>query len=146
MMAVKSRFSWLVTDMKAIVRQCLQMLLFVAVWLGAERLVEWTGWPVPAAVLGLFAVLALLGLGVLPERFVADGAARFLGDMVLFFIPPLVAAVQYGPLLESHGLPIVADVVLGTLAVLVGTAFVTERTLRWESRRHARSSDGGASP
>jgi len=127
-------------------RPYMQMLFFVAVWLGAERLVEWTGWPVPAAVLGLFVVLTLLGLGVLPERFVADGAARFLGDMVLFFIPPLVAAVRYRPLLESHGLPMVADVVLGTLAVLVGTALVTERTLRWERRRHARSSGGGAFP
>jgi holin-like protein len=130
--------------MQAVLRQFMQVLFFVVVWIAAEQVVRLGGLPVPAAVIGLFVVLALLGVGALPERFVAAGASRLLGDMLLFFIPPLIAAIQYWPLLRSHGIRMLAAIVLGTLAVLVGTALVTERALRWERGRHGTAIvDGG---
>ena len=118
-------------------RAALQVLFFVGVWYATQRLLQWLHWSLPAAVPGLFAVLLLLASGVLPERRLAAGADWLLGEMLLFFIPPLLAVVRYGPLLEQSGWRLLATIMLGSLLVLVGTGLVVERTLRWERARHA---------
>lgn len=119
-------------------RATLQVLFFIGVWWVAQRALDMLHWPVPAAVLGLFAVLALLLSGVLPERRLAEGAQWLLGEMLLFFIPPLLAVVRFGPMLAQSGWRLLAAIALGSLLVLTGTGLVVERVLRWERARQQR--------
>lgn len=130
--------------LRAHLRAGAQVLFFVGVWSATQRMLDWLHWSVPAAVPGLFAVLLLLASGVLPERRLAAGADWLLGEMLLFFIPPLLAVVRYGPLLAQSGWRLLATIALGSLLVLVGTGLVVERTLRWERARHARRESQGA--
>ena len=121
-----------------LLRGTAQVLFFVAVWCAAQALVQRLHWPLPAAVPGLFLVLGLLAAGVLPAHRLETGADWLLGEMLLFFIPPLLAVVSFGPLLEHSGLRMLASIALGSLLVLAGTGMVVERTLRWERARRAR--------
>ncbi|MBW4048575.1 MAG: CidA/LrgA family protein [Proteobacteria bacterium] len=117
----------------------------MAIWLVAQRFVTLYHLPVPPAVVGLFFVVALLLARVVPAHHVADGANWLLGDMLLFFIPPLMAIIQCRNLLASHGLQIIAAIVVGCLTVMVGTGLIVERTLQWErSRQHAIARRRGA--
>ncbi len=118
-------------------RAALQVLFFIAIWCLSQQALQWLHWPLPAAVPALFVVLALLAAGVLPEQRLAAGADWLLGDMLLFFIPPLLAVVRFGPLLAHSGLRLLGAIALGSLLVLVGTGLVVERTLRWERARQA---------
>ncbi len=120
-------------------RATLQVLFFIGVWWIAQRALDLLHWPLPAAVLGLFAVLVLLLGGVLPERGLADGARWLLGEMLLFFIPPLLAVVRFGPMLAQSGWRLLAAIALGSLLVLAGTGLVVERALRWERARQQRA-------
>ncbi|MDE2254606.1 MAG: CidA/LrgA family protein [Betaproteobacteria bacterium] len=117
------------------VKRLIQALFFVAIWLVAQRFVTLYHLPIPAAVVGLFFVVALLLARVVPAHHVAAGANWLLGDMLLFFIPPLMAIIQFRSLLATHGLQILAAIVLGCLTVMVGTGLIVEQTLRWERSR-----------
>ncbi len=121
--------------MLSLFKRGIQALFFVAIWVVAEKFVRLYHLPVPAAVLGLFFVVALLLAGIVPEQHVAAGANWLLGEMLLFFIPPLMAIIQFGNLLASHGLQMLAAIILGSLTVMVGTGLIVERTLRWERTR-----------
>ncbi|OEG72589.1 murein hydrolase transporter LrgA [Shewanella colwelliana] len=106
------------------------LLAFVAQWL-VDRL----GLPVPSSVVGLAALFLLLALNWLPERFVAVGATWLLGELLLFFIPPVVASIHYAPLLHQYGVSLMLTLVAGSACVLVSTGFVIDRVFRFERRR-----------
>ncbi|WP_221798739.1 CidA/LrgA family protein [Oceanobacter mangrovi] len=90
--------------------------------------------PIPGSVFGLGILVLLLGVGIVPERAVKAGSAVLLGELLLFFIPPVVSVLKYRALLQADGLVIVACVVLGTLMALVGTALVVDRIYTLEKR------------
>ena len=131
------------SNLRQPLRAGVQVLFFVGVWFAAQFLLHWLQWPLPAAVGGLFLVLALLAAGVLPEHRLAAGADWLLGQMLLFFIPPLLAVVRFGPLLAHSGLRLLGAIALGSLLVLVGTGMAVERTLRWERGLRSRTASTG---
>ncbi|ODU65577.1 MAG: hypothetical protein ABT00_22920 [Bordetella sp. SCN 68-11] len=98
----------------------LQVLALVAVWWAADTAVRWTGLPIPGGVVGLFAVLGI-----------DQGAHWLLADMLVFFIPAVVAMVRYQDLLRNEGLKLAAVIVLGNACVMLTTAV----TVEWISRR-----------
>ncbi|TJZ70083.1 CidA/LrgA family protein [Chitiniphilus eburneus] len=115
-----------------------QVCLLAAFWLGADALARAVGSPVPGGVLALAALLALLLLGWLDANRLRRGAEWLMAEMLLFFIPPVVAVVQFQALFRSEGLKLLAVIGLGTLCVMAGTALVVDRVFRWEHRRRIR--------
>jgi holin-like protein len=111
-----------------------QLLFFVAVWCGCDGLIRALHWPVPAGVLGLFLVTALLWVGWLRTRHIEQGARWLLGEMLLFFMPPMMALIQHHELMSGLGLRLVLAVTLGTLIVMGGVGWVVERAIRLEDR------------
>lgn len=109
-----------------------QVLGFVGLWAAADVLVRRFGWPVPSSVVGLLALTTVLLLGWLPTRHIEQGARWLLGDMLLFFIPPLMALVRHEELFGWLGLKLALAVGLGTLFVMGGVGWVVERVTRWE--------------
>lgn len=116
-----------------------QVLILIAVWWAADAVAGWAGVPVPGGVLGLAAVLVLLLGGWLPLRLVDAGAKWLLADMLVFFVPAVVAMGRYHELLRSEGLKLVAVIVLGNACVMLATAV----TVEWIVRRR-RAHRGGA--
>ena len=115
-------------------RIAVQSAGIAAVWFAADYVVRRFGLPVPGGVVGLVALLALLFCGGVAPRWVKAGADWLLSDMLLFFIPAAVAAVQYGGLFREDGWRLALVVVAGTLMVMVAVAFAVEQAARLERR------------
>ncbi len=61
------------------------------------------------------------------------GAEWFLADMLLFFIPAVLAVLGHRELLGLLGLKILAVICIGTLTVMTVTAFTVDLCYRWRS-------------
>jgi len=120
-------------------RWLLEVLFFVGVWAAADVVVRHLDWPVPSSVVGLLALTTVLLLGWLPTRHIERGARWLLGDMLLFFIPPLMALIRHQELFGWLGFKLAVAVVLGTLFVMGGVGWVVERVRRWEDGLSGRS-------
>ncbi|WP_380182851.1 CidA/LrgA family protein [Kalamiella sp. sgz302252] len=110
----------------------LQVLLYIAFFLAAQALVDWLHLPLPANIVGMLLLLALIMLRVLPLNWVKAGSRWLLAEMLLFFIPAVVAVVNYSQLLRVEGWRIMLVITLSTLLVLSATALVVDRVYRLE--------------
>ena len=124
-------------SLKRFLQVLLQVSLLCLIALSAQWLVDLLSLSIPSSVVGLAGLFCLLALNWLPERFVAVGAAWLLGELLLFFIPPVVASIHYAPLFEQYGVSLMLTLVLGSTCVLLITGFVIDRVFRFE-RRHNR--------
>ncbi|MBV7315841.1 CidA/LrgA family protein [Shewanella sp. NIFS-20-20] len=121
----------------AISRCCLLIIQVGALMLlafGCDQLALWLGLPIPGSVLGLALVLILLGTQSMPERAIQLGAAWLIGDLLLFFIPPVVSVLHFESLLETYGVQLLLLVVIGTACVMIGTGWMVDKLFTLEQR------------
>ncbi|MDU4091651.1 MAG: CidA/LrgA family protein [Pantoea sp.] len=109
-----------------------QVAIYVGLFIGAQQLVSWLHLPLPANIVGMLMLLALLALRVMPLKWVKAGGNWLLAEMLLFFVPAVVAVVNYGDLLKAEGWRICVVIALSTLMVLAATALVVDRVYRLE--------------
>lgn len=116
----------------------LQITALILIWLAALELS--TRWlhPIPPTVCGIAITLALLALGLFKREWLADGAGILLREMLVFFIPFIVAIVQYLEALSSHLMAILAITLISTLSVMLATGLAVDLTWRLQTRLHAR--------
>ena len=112
-----------------------QVLLYAGLFVFAEYLVSWLHLPLPANLVGMILMLALIVCRILPLQWVRAGARWLLAEMLLFFVPAVVAVVNYAQLLLVDGWRIFAVIALSTVMVLGTTAWVVEKVYRYEMRR-----------
>ncbi|HMK73105.1 MAG TPA: CidA/LrgA family protein [Myxococcaceae bacterium] len=72
--------------------------------------------PLPAGLLAMLTVLALLLAGLLPLAAVHRGASFLLRYIGILFVPVCIGAVRQLPLLRAHGWAFVGLIVAGALA------------------------------
>ncbi len=111
----------------------LQILLLIAFWLAGEGLVRWTGLPLPGGIVGMFLVLGLLVLGWVNPAMMRRGAQWFLAEMLLFFVPAVLAVLDHHEFLGWLGLKILAVILIGTITVMGVTALTVDLCCRWKS-------------
>lgn len=114
----------------------LQVAALTAFCLGCDRVAGALALPLPGSVLALGLLLVLLATRVVPLADLRRGADWLLAEMLLFFIPAVMAVSQHVALLRSEGVRIVAVILLSTLLVMTATAFLVDTVWRWH--RHAR--------
>ncbi|MGE9551326.1 CidA/LrgA family protein [Erwinia amylovora] len=110
----------------------LQVVLYIAFFMVAQQLVDWLHLPLPANIVGMLLVLVLIMLRVLPLGWVKAGSKWLLAEMLLFFVPAVVAVVNYSQLLRVEGWRILLVIGISTLMVLSATALVVDRVYRLE--------------
>lgn len=115
-----------------IARTTVQVILLCLVWFVADRLSSQFLPVVPTGVLGMFLVLVALWLGWLPLSWCQDGARWLLAEMLLFFIPAVVAIIQYRDMIVSAGFRILLVIALSSAIVMVVTSLVVDRCYRLE--------------
>lgn len=118
----------------------LQVALLAVVWHLADAFSHRFTPLLPAGVLGMVLVLLLLGMRILPRRHVAEGAGWLLREMLLFFIPAVIAIIQYPDLVWRHGLGVLAVIVISTTAVMASTTLAVEAVFRLQGRHRAPNS------
>jgi holin-like protein len=122
----------------AIVRRLqvpIQVVLYAGLFIVAQYLVQWLHLPLPANLVGMLMMLVLILCRVVPLNWVRAGARWLLAEMLLFFVPAVVAVVNYTQLLMVEGWRIFAVIALSTLLVLGATAWVVDKVYRFELSR-----------
>ncbi|WP_226573425.1 CidA/LrgA family protein [Mangrovibacter yixingensis] len=115
-----------------------QVVLYAGLFVLAEYLVQWWRLPLPANLVGMLLLLGLIVTRLLPLSWVRAGARWLLAEMLLFFVPAVVAVVNYTQLLMAEGWRIVLVIMLSTVMVLAATAWVVEKVYRFEVARMSR--------
>lgn len=115
-------------------RIALQAAGLGALWMAVDWAVRAVGLPIPSGVIGLAVLLVLLFSGGITPAWVKDGANWLLSDMLLFFVPAAVAAVQYGGLFREDGWRLALVVVAGTAFVMVAVAVAVDLAAKLERR------------
>ncbi|WP_454622051.1 CidA/LrgA family protein [Bradyrhizobium cenepequi] len=109
----------------------LQAGIVLAFWLVGEVLVRILAIPVPGAIPGLALLLLFLTSRRLSVVSIRRGAEWFLADMLLFFVPAVLAVIDHREFLGLVGLKILFVILLSTTAVMLMTAFAVDRCYRW---------------
>ena len=112
-----------------------QVLIYAGLFVCAEYLVNWLHLPLPANLVGMLLLLTLIVCRVIPLKWVRAGARWLLAEMLLFFVPAVVAVVNYTQLLMVDGWRIFVVIALSTMMVLAATAWVVDKVYRYELKR-----------
>ncbi|EAA8369132.1 CidA/LrgA family protein [Salmonella enterica] len=112
-----------------------QVLLYAGLFIFSQYLVSWLRLPLPANLVGMVLMLALIVCRIIPLSWVRAGARWLLAEMLLFFVPAVVAVVNYAHLLLADGWRIFSVIAISTLMVLGATAWVVEKVYRYEMSR-----------
>ncbi|MCT4707428.1 CidA/LrgA family protein [Enterobacteriaceae bacterium H11S18] len=120
----------------------IQVPVQVALYAGLFILAQWAvdRWhlPLPANIVGMLLLLMLIICRVVPLKWVREGSRWLLAEMLLFFVPAVVAVVNYLQLLMVDGWRICLVIAISTLLVLGLTALVVDKVYRFEQALEAR--------
>lgn len=112
-------------------RTLAQIGALLALWWMGKALAVWWALPLPGGVIGLALLLLLFACRLVQPGWLRAGAGLLLAEMLLFFIPAVMALLDYGPLLRAQGARILLVIVCSTLLVMAATALAVE----WVCRR-----------
>jgi holin-like protein len=112
----------------------LQIGVVGAFWIAGEAIVRATGVPLPAGIVGLALALAALSARGLPVSTMKRGADWLLAEMLLFFVPAVLAVLDHRELVGILGVKVLAVIVLSTIAVMGVTALTVDLGYRWKVR------------
>ncbi len=111
-----------------------QIGLIMAFWLVGEAVVRLAGISLPSGIVGMALALALLASHRVSPFSMRRGAQWFLADMLLFFVPAVLAVIDHGEFLGWLGLKIFVVILAGTAAVMCVTALTVDLCYRWSVR------------
>lgn len=109
-----------------------QVVVLALIWFVADFLVRTLHLPLPANLTGMLLLLALVFSHVIDVNWLRQGATWLLAEMLLFFVPAVVAVVNYQDLMKQEGLRIILVLIMSTVAVLASTAWVVDKLYRYE--------------
>ncbi|UNW07052.1 MULTISPECIES: CidA/LrgA family protein [unclassified Acinetobacter] len=122
------------TRFKYISKIILQISLLLAFWWIGSILQSLFKLRVSGAVIGLFIVLTGLLTGFFKLEWIKSGSDFILGELVLFFIPCFVGLIKYKHLFLTEGWQLVFAVILGTICVMVVTAYSVHLGFQFENK------------
>ncbi|MBK4715960.1 MULTISPECIES: CidA/LrgA family protein [Tenebrionibacter/Tenebrionicola group] len=113
----------------------LQLIIYIVIFIIAGQLVDYFSIPLPANIIGMLLLFIMIITGLLPVKFVKQGATFLLSEMLLFFVPAVVAIINYFDILEKEGIRIIAVIALSTIIVLATTAWVVDKLYNYELKK-----------
>lgn len=127
-------------SIKAILMQLLKHSLLVVIqvaalsliWFFSDWLVNQFHLPLPANLTGMLILLLLVMLKVVNVEWFRRGASWLLAEMLLFFVPAVVAVVNYQDLMRQEGIKIGVVLVASTILVIASTAWIVDKMHRVE--------------
>lgn len=111
------------------------LALLLAFQLAGEGVAPLLPLPIPGPVVGMVLLLTALGLRVVKLEWVKGAADVLLSRMGLFFVPAGVGVIAHTELLRREWMPIVAALLVSTVAVLAATGFTERAVARLRGRR-----------
>lgn len=112
-----------------------EIAILFGVCLAAEAIAALLPIALPASVISLVLLLALLLGGVLKERQIQTAARFFITNMGLFFVPAMVGTIAYVDALKAQALPFLAVTFLTTPLVYLVTAWSVQLLIRGRNKK-----------
>lgn len=106
-----------------VAKTVLQLTLLILIWWLGAWMQSTFHLPISAGVIGLLLLLLALLSGVFKLHWIKQGSDFILAELVLFFVPCIIGLVKYKQLLLAQGTQLILAVVLGTICVMVITAY-----------------------
>ena len=75
--------------------------------------------PIPGSLIGMFLLLILLGLKVLPVKWFELGTETLMALMPFLLIPPTIGLMNYGSFFMNKGISLCITVVASTFLIIV---------------------------
>lgn len=119
-----------------------QFFWIVISYFAGGILSEALGLPVPANVLGLVFLFAILALRWIRLSDVEDAADFIIGHLALIFVPSAVGIMEYFGLFQSSFVRIIVPWLVACVVGYAVTGWVTQAAIRMQERRRAMGSDG----
>jgi holin-like protein len=116
----------------------LQALMMCLVWFSCDYFINWIKLPLSGGILGLGVILFLLLTQSIQIESIKGGAQLLLRDMLLFFIPAVLAVLEHHEFIGLLGLKILCVIMLSTMAVMLVTALVVDYCYHWRTH-HTKS-------
>ncbi|TWB47885.1 holin-like protein [Rhizobium sp. ERR 922] len=116
-----------------------QILLLLAFWQAGEAIVRLAHLPIPGAIAGMLLVLVLFTSGKVKLASMKRGAEWFLAEMLLFFVPAVLALLDHGEFIGIIGLKVLTVIFAGTIIVMGVTAIAIDFGYRLMMRQGASS-------
>ncbi|WP_454780415.1 CidA/LrgA family protein [Legionella sp. WA2022007384] len=113
----------------------LQVGLVCLFWLSSELIVHFLKLPFSGGIFGLGMVLLLLATKRLTLNLIKHGAELILADMLLFFIPAVLALLEHHEFIGLLGLKILFVILLSTLCVMLVTGTIVDYCYHWRTDR-----------
>jgi holin-like protein len=82
--------------------------------------------PIPANVLGVIALFALLCAGIVQERHIAEAVDFLFEHMAFFFIPIAVGLMDWGGVFYSYGMALLAAILISSFLSLWVVGFIVQ--------------------
>ncbi|WP_237665882.1 CidA/LrgA family protein, partial [Vibrio sp. V28_P6S34P95] len=117
-----------------------QIVVLALIWFIADYLVQHFHLPIPANLTGMLLLLVLVFSRVVKVDWLRRGASWLLAEMLLFFVPAVVAVVNYQPLMREQGGRIMLVLVISTIVVIATTAWIVDKLYRFELKWARRKS------
>lgn len=112
----------------------LQVGLLIGLWMVGNEIARALALPVPGGVIGLMFALALLASGGVSVFSIKRGAEWFLADMLLFFVPAVLALLDHREFLGILGLKILVVILVSTAIVMAATSLTIDLIFRWSEK------------
>ncbi|ADY57330.1 LrgA family protein [Syntrophobotulus glycolicus DSM 8271] len=80
----------------------------------------------PGSLIGLALLFLLLHFNIVPCKWVMIGGNWLLTELILFFIPSVVAVIQYQDILQKIGIDLFFIILIGTITVMISSGLTAE--------------------
>jgi len=111
-----------------------QIGLIIAIWMAGEAIVRLAALPIPGSIVGLAIALLLLASHRVSVFTLRRGAEWFVAEMLLFFVPAVLAVADHREFLGLLGLKLLLIIAAGTVTVMGATALTVDLCHRWRMR------------
>lgn len=110
-----------------IIRTIAQIAILYGFYYIGVFIVELTGLPLPASIVGLVLLFISLQMKWIKVEMIQLGAGFLIAFMTLFFIPPMMGIIDYPQLLSLDGIILMATVVFSTMFAIFITSILSQK-------------------
>lgn len=115
-----------------------QMGLLCVFWIIGEVIARLLHLPIPGAIVGLALALLALASGKLSTISMKRGADWLIAEMLLFFVPAVLALLNHKEFIGLLGIKILIVILGGTFVVMSITALTIDLCYRFMLMRHVK--------
>jgi holin-like protein len=112
----------------------LQIALIFAFWLLGEAIVRVARVPLPGGIIGMAIVFGLLATHRISLHSMRRGAQWYLAEMLLFFVPAVLAVLNHSELFGMLGVKVLVVILGSTASVIAVTALIMDVFVHFRSR------------